>query len=90
MRVWPPPAPAETHDYERAMGTSTRTRKGRRIPYVDLAAQHAPLKAKLLEAIADVIDEGQFILGRQVADFEDEFAALCGVRHAVGRMMTLN
>jgi dTDP-4-amino-4,6-dideoxygalactose transaminase len=50
---------------------------------VDLAAQHAPLKAKLLEAIADVIDEGQFILGRQVADFEEEFAVLCGVRHAV-------
>ena len=66
------------------MKTSARTRKGRRIPYVDLAAQHAPLKAKLLEAIADVIDEGQFILGRQVADFEEEFAALCGERHAVG------
>ena len=38
----------------------------------------------MLEAVADVIDEGQFILGRQVAEFEEEFAALCGVRYALG------
>ncbi len=63
---------------------SIHTHHIRKIRYVDLAAQHAPLKAKLLEAIADVIDEGQFILGRQVAEFEEEFAALCGVRHALG------
>lgn len=55
-----------------------------RIPYVDIAGQHAPLKHELLAAIAQVIDEGQFVLGKQVAEFERRFAELCGVRHAVG------
>ncbi len=53
------------------------------VPYVDIAKQHAPLKAELLRAISEVIDEGQFILGRTVAQFEKEFADLCGVRFAV-------
>jgi dTDP-4-amino-4,6-dideoxygalactose transaminase len=54
------------------------------IPYVDLGAQHAALKEELLAAIAEVIEEGQFILGEQVREFEEQFAALCGVRHALG------
>ncbi|MBI3297905.1 MAG: DegT/DnrJ/EryC1/StrS family aminotransferase [Elusimicrobia bacterium] len=55
-----------------------------RIPYVDLAAQHRPLKAELLAAAGRVIDSGQFILGPEVAEFETRFAALHGVAHAVG------
>jgi dTDP-4-amino-4,6-dideoxygalactose transaminase len=53
------------------------------IPYVDLAASHAPLKAEILAAVARVIDEGQFILGPAVAEFEQRFAALCASAHAV-------
>lgn len=55
-----------------------------RIPYVDIQKQHAPLKAELMAAVSDVIDQGQFILGPQVAEFEKQFAALCGARFAVG------
>jgi dTDP-4-amino-4,6-dideoxygalactose transaminase len=47
-------------------------------------AQHAQIKQELLAAIAGVIDEGQFILGRQVDEFERRFAELCGARFAVG------
>ena len=54
------------------------------IPYVKIAAQHAAIKAELLAAIGEVLDSGQFILGKQVQEFEERFAALCGVRHAVG------
>ena len=54
------------------------------VPYVNLAEQHAPLKAELLEAVAAVLDEGKFILGPQVEAFETRFADLCGTRHAVG------
>ena len=50
------------------------------IPYVNLAAQHAPIKNELLAAIGSVIDSGQFILGDEVAEFERRFAELCGVR----------
>ncbi len=54
------------------------------IPYVDLTQQHAPIKEKLLEAVGKVLDHGQFILGPEVAEFEQRFARLCGVRYAVG------
>ncbi len=52
------------------------------IPYVDLAEQHAPLKEKLLEAVGKVLDHGKFVLGEEVAEFEQRFAKLCGVRYA--------
>lgn len=55
-----------------------------KVPYLDLAAQHRPLKAELLEAVGGVIDRGQFILGPEVAAFEAGLAAACGVKHAVG------
>ena len=54
------------------------------IPYINLAAQHAPLKAELLAAVGQVIDSGHFILGEEVATFEQRFSELCQVRHAVG------
>ena len=55
-----------------------------KIPYVDIAEQHAPLKSELLAAVSEVLDSGQFILGEQVLQFERQFAELCGVRYAVG------
>lgn len=55
-----------------------------KVPYLDLAAQHRPLKAELLEAVGSVIDSGQFILGPQVPAFEAALAAVCGTKHAVG------
>ena len=54
------------------------------IPYVSLTAQHRALKGELLAAIAEVIDRGQFILGEQVEQFEQRFAEICGVTHAIG------
>ncbi len=54
------------------------------IPYIDLKSQHASLKSELLSAISEVIDGGNFILGEQVAEFERQFAQLCGVTYAVG------
>lgn len=54
------------------------------IPYVNIVAQHAPIKDELLAAIGRVIDHGQFILGDEVIEFERRFAEICGVRYAVG------
>lgn len=54
------------------------------IPYVDLAEQHAPIKEKMLEAVGRVLDHGKFVLGEEVAQFEERFAKLCGVRYAIG------
>lgn len=55
-----------------------------RIPYVNVAAQHAPIRDELLDAVGRVLDRGNFILGAEVESFEREFARCCGVAHAVG------
>jgi dTDP-4-amino-4,6-dideoxygalactose transaminase len=43
-----------------------------------------PLRAEILEAITAVVDDSRFILGPNVAAFEQEFAAYLGAGHAVG------
>ena len=43
-----------------------------------------PLRAQIDAAIADVVAGRRFILGPQVGAFEQEFAAYCGARHAIG------
>jgi dTDP-4-amino-4,6-dideoxygalactose transaminase len=54
------------------------------VTYVDLGAQHRTIKRELLAAVEAVLDRGDFILGREVEEFEQRFATLCGTRHAVG------
>ncbi len=54
------------------------------IPYANLGLQSAELKKSLLQSLEKVIDSGHYILGPEVSGFEEEFAAYCGVEHAVG------
>jgi dTDP-4-amino-4,6-dideoxygalactose transaminase len=54
------------------------------IPFLDLKATNAQYRDKLIEAISDVIDSGWYIQGKQVEDFEKEFADYCGVNHCIG------
>jgi dTDP-4-amino-4,6-dideoxygalactose transaminase len=54
------------------------------LPFVDLAAQRAALGDELRGAFLEALDRGDYILGSDVAAFETEFAAYCGVRHAIG------
>jgi dTDP-4-amino-4,6-dideoxygalactose transaminase len=54
------------------------------IPSFDLTRQNAELKDELLEALASVIERGQFILGENVSAFEKEVARLCGVKFGIG------
>ena len=54
------------------------------VPFLDLKAQVAPLRAEIDAAIANVIDNTAFILGPNVANFEQHFAAFCGAAEAVG------
>jgi dTDP-4-amino-4,6-dideoxygalactose transaminase len=50
----------------------------------DSRAQYAARKAEIDAAIARVLASGRYILGEEVAAFEREFAAYCGVAHGVG------
>lgn len=54
------------------------------VPFLDVGATHAPLREDLLAAMARVVDSGWFVLGPEVAAFEEEWAASCGHAHAVG------
>lgn len=54
------------------------------VPFVDLAAQYPTIATEIDEAIAKVIRGADFILGREVGLFEEEFAAYCEARYAVG------
>jgi len=54
------------------------------VPLFDTATPLAPLRAEIDVAMARVLDSGRFILGPEVAAFEQEFAAYCGAAHAVG------
>lgn len=53
------------------------------IPFIDLAAQQARLRPALDRAIAKVLDDGQYIMGPEVARFEKELAAFCGAKHCL-------
>src|SRR5215471_16709181 len=53
------------------------------IPLLDLQAQYAPLREKILAAVTRVCDSQRYIMGPEVTSFEQEVAALIGVPHAV-------
>jgi dTDP-4-amino-4,6-dideoxygalactose transaminase len=55
-----------------------------RVPYLDLAAQMKPIRREIDAAIAENLDRCSFCLGPDVTQFEQEFAAFCGIPHAVG------
>jgi dTDP-4-amino-4,6-dideoxygalactose transaminase len=55
-----------------------------RVPFLDLRAHHEPLRARILERVARVIDQSAFAGGPFVAQFEQEFASYCGCPYAIG------
>src|SRR5436305_933914 len=55
-----------------------------RVPFLDLNAHHAPLRAEFDRVIGAVIDSGAFAGGPFVEQFETEFATFCRCQHAVG------
>lgn len=54
------------------------------VPLFDPLTPLEPLRERLEEAVLGVLDDGRFILGPNVAAFEEEFAAAVGARHALG------
>jgi dTDP-4-amino-4,6-dideoxygalactose transaminase len=54
------------------------------IPFLDIAAAHEELRNRLDAAYERVMRSGWFILGNEVAAFEEEFATYCTAKHCVG------
>src|SRR6476659_1758688 len=86
LRGRQPPAPAsrehrsgsegDQHD----MTVMTKTD----IPLVDLKAQYRTIRDEVRAAIDDVLESMQLTIGPNVKAFDQEFAAFCGAKHAIG------
>ncbi|MBI3335337.1 MAG: aminotransferase class I/II-fold pyridoxal phosphate-dependent enzyme, partial [Candidatus Portnoybacteria bacterium] len=55
-----------------------------KVAMVNFPKQYQNMKAELDAAVKEVLETGQFILRQQVEDYEKNFAAFTGVKHAVG------
>jgi dTDP-4-amino-4,6-dideoxygalactose transaminase len=54
------------------------------IPFLSFTPQHAPLRAEILAAIAQVYDNQWYVLGEQVKAFEAAYSLFNKVAHTVG------
>ncbi|WHF36679.1 DegT/DnrJ/EryC1/StrS family aminotransferase [Aeromonas salmonicida] len=54
------------------------------IPFLDLKSINNQYAEELKNACSKVIDSGWYIMGAELAAFEQEFAAYCGTKHAIG------
>ncbi|MDD5347929.1 MAG: DegT/DnrJ/EryC1/StrS family aminotransferase [Candidatus Omnitrophica bacterium] len=55
-----------------------------RVPFIQLKARDARFERAIRQALAAVVERGDFILGLETKKFEAAFAAYCGSRFAVG------
>ena len=55
-----------------------------KVPFLDLKAQYNSIKGEIGAALQQVLENTAFAGGPFVAQFEKEFAAFCGTRHAIG------
>lgn len=54
------------------------------IPFLDLKAQYESIKEEVLSAVSATLASTQFVLGKEVAAFEEEFAAYSGGKFGIG------
>jgi dTDP-4-amino-4,6-dideoxygalactose transaminase len=55
-----------------------------KVPLLDLAEQNQLLRPEIEAALGRVLDTNGFILGAEVKALEEELAAYCGTKHAIG------
>ena len=54
------------------------------VPLVDLGIQHRRMSHQILDQMAQVMETTSFVLGPQVAAFEQAYATFCEVPHCIG------
>lgn len=55
-----------------------------RVPLLDIKAQYKIIGKEIKNAIEEVLESGHYILGPNVKRLEEEIAAYCGVKYAIG------
>jgi dTDP-4-amino-4,6-dideoxygalactose transaminase len=53
------------------------------VPFLDLRAQYDGIRDEVMRALAGVAESASYVLGPEVARFEEAFAAYTGARHCV-------
>jgi dTDP-4-amino-4,6-dideoxygalactose transaminase len=54
------------------------------VPLLELKTQYEAIKDEVSEAVRGVMDNQRWVMGPEVTGLEQEIAALCGTRHAIG------
>jgi dTDP-4-amino-4,6-dideoxygalactose transaminase len=54
------------------------------IPFLDLRAINLRHRQQMHAALERVLESGWFLLGKELAAFEDQFSTFCGVRNCIG------
>src|SRR6266516_4582920 len=54
-----------------------------KVPFLDLGSQYRAIKPEIDSAISKILETSQFVLGEEVAGFEDEFAKYSGAARGV-------
>lgn len=54
------------------------------VPFVDLKAQYREIGDELEPIVREIMAEGRFVLGPEVRELEEKFAAFCGTQLATG------
>ena len=54
------------------------------IPFMNIKRQNDPLRPEFEKALSQVMDHGRFILGPEVKEFEENFAAAHDVKYCLG------
>jgi dTDP-4-amino-4,6-dideoxygalactose transaminase len=54
------------------------------VPFVDLRSQYERIKDEVVPRVCRVFERAQFIMGPEVAEFEQQFAAYNGTAHCIG------
>jgi dTDP-4-amino-4,6-dideoxygalactose transaminase len=60
------------------------------IPHLNLQRANQPYQAEIAEAMRQVAESGWYVLGKEVAAFEQNWAAYCGTSHCIGVANGLN
>ncbi len=55
-----------------------------KVPFLDIGATYKELKKEVDKAVSEVLDGGWYILGKNVDEFEKEYAKYCGTKYCIG------
>ena len=54
------------------------------VKFVDLGKQYLSLRQEILDKFDEISSNGDYILSKEVSEFEENFAMYCGTKYAVG------